>query len=190
MSVSRKNPTFVNFLFFTGRASAPHAEFFRHPVPARSPPTDASPDTRACDSSLPGCSPHGSGPAADPDRRGHQVIAQNRTPFLEPLVGCQISQSPLVTHVDQLEEQPAAVIVESRSGAFPEGRFHSLLVKPDVRISRIRLLLKIISSPTEGSEPLAQGASCHGHATATRPKTAQDSQRSPCASDRTTIAAA
>ena len=45
-----------------------------------------------------------------------------------------------------------------------------LLVKPDVRISRIRLSLEIISSPTEGSWSASLGVSSCVHLTAIHSK--------------------
>ena len=42
--------------------------------------------------------------------RGHHLVAQHRSPFLEPLIGRQDRRRPLVARVDQLEVQPSAVL--------------------------------------------------------------------------------
>ena len=64
------------------------------------------------------------------------------------------------------------------------------LIKPDVRISRIRLSDEIMPSHSEGPWSFASGArGCIRHA-ASRPGSAQSSRPSPCAFDRATGVAA
>ena len=70
-------------------------------------------------------------------RAGHHLVAEHRTPLLEPLVGGEDRRAGLVAGVHQLEEQPCAVLRDRQVAdlvhhqqRWPEQQAHALAQRP------------------------------------------------------------